>query len=90
MGKEGVSLSSFHLTGSEFCVSSETFPGELCEKNRDRLDLWTGSETKWNVEPANITSGMCFVCGCNSLQFIVFLKLLKMIMFQLPPSLIQK
>nr|XP_027239485.1 uncharacterized protein LOC113830476 [Penaeus vannamei] len=52
--------------GSEFCVSSETFPGELCEKNRDRLDLWTGSETKWNVEPANITSG----CNQYSLLYL--------------------
>ncbi|XP_069986036.1 uncharacterized protein [Penaeus vannamei] len=44
--------------GSEFCVSSETFPEkEFCDKDRDWLGLWSDPETKWNLAPDNVVSG---------------------------------
>nr|XP_027239487.1 uncharacterized protein LOC113830478 [Penaeus vannamei] len=45
-------------SGSEFCVSSETFPEkEFCDKDRDWLGLWSDPETKWNLAPDNVVSG---------------------------------
>ncbi|XP_063607129.1 uncharacterized protein LOC134781799 [Penaeus indicus] len=44
--------------GSEYCVSSEAFPeGEFCDKDHDRLVLWSHHETKWNLKPASMASG---------------------------------
>ncbi|ROT83294.1 hypothetical protein C7M84_023529 [Penaeus vannamei] len=55
---KGISLAPFSVAGSEFCVSSETFPEkEFCDKDRDWLDLWSDPETKWNLAPDNVVSG---------------------------------
>ncbi|XP_063597665.1 uncharacterized protein LOC134774234 [Penaeus indicus] len=47
--------------GSGYCVSSEALAKDSCDEDSNSLHLWSSRDTKWNLEPAIMTSGRCAV-----------------------------
>ncbi|XP_063615895.1 uncharacterized protein LOC134789108, partial [Penaeus indicus] len=42
---------------SGYCVSSEALAKDSCDEDLNHLHLWSSRDTKWNLEPAIMTSG---------------------------------